>query len=339
MSAPITVAGIEVEPGERRDLAPLVSESYTGDRTTLPMAVFNGVSDGPRVFVTAAVHGDELNGTAVCQQLLTRLDPPSLHGVVVVVPIVNVLGAQIHSRYLPDRRDLNRAFPGSWTGSIAARTARLLFDEVVDGATAGIDLHTAANRRANVPQIRIDTSDADAMRLARVFGTPYVLDAALRPGSLREAAQTAGVPVLTYEAGEPLRLDHEAIGIGVDGVLRVLCHMGMITEAPPPTPDPIVMHQSKWLRADRGGLVDLHVGPGDSVAAGQPVWTTSSPLGAERATATSPVDGVVIGGTTLPVVSPGDAILHIGIVDDELPPWEDDPSSEEDAQAAIGEEY
>lgn len=339
MSVPITVAGIEVEPGERRDLAPLVSESYTGDRTTLPMAVFNGSQDGPRVFVTAAVHGDELNGTAVCRQLLTQLEPQRLRGVVVVVPIVNVLGAQIHSRDLPDRRDLNRSFPGSWTGSIAARTARLLFEEVVDGADAGIDLHTAANRRANVPQVRIDTSDADALRLARVFGTPYVLDAALRSGSLREAAQTAGVPVLTYEAGEPLRLDHQAIRLGIDGVLRVLHHLGMIDEAPDSAPDPIVMHQSKWLRADRGGLIDLHVDPGDTVTAGQEVWTTSSPLGAERATATAPVDGVVIGGTTLPVVSPGDAILHIGIIDDEAEPWEDDPSSEEDAQAAVGEDF
>jgi len=338
MNGPITVAGIEVEPGERRDLAPLVSESYTGDRTTLPMAVFNGAHDGARVFVTAAVHGDELNGTAVCQQLLTRLEPSVLFGVVIVVPIVNVLGAQIHSRYLPDRRDLNRAFPGSWTGSIAARTARLLFDEVVEGATAGIDLHTAANRRANVPQIRIDTSDAEALRLARVFGTPHVLDATLRMGSLREAAKTAGVPVLTYEAGEPLRLDHDAIRIGLDGVLRVLHHLGITETGPAVGPDPTIMHQSKWLRADRGGLVDLHVGPGDTVVADQPVWTTSSPLGAERATATSPVAGVVIGGTTLPVVSPGDAILHIGITDGDAEPWEDDPSSEEDAQAAIGEE-
>jgi uncharacterized protein len=155
----VTVAGVSVEPGERRDVAPAASEWYTGDRTTLPMAVLNGIEDGPRVFITAAVHGDELNGIAVCRQLLESLDPARLRGIVLVVPVVNVLGVQMGSRYLPDRRDLNRSFPGSHTGSLAARIARLVLDEVIEGSDAGIDLHTAANHRYNVPQIRLDTSD------------------------------------------------------------------------------------------------------------------------------------------------------------------------------------
>jgi uncharacterized protein len=329
MNGPITVAGTRVEPGQRRDLAPVASESYTGDRTTIPMAVINGVEDGARVFVTAAVHGDELNGIAICQQVLTRLQPESLRGIVIVVPVVNVVGAQVRSRYLPDRRDLNRSFPGSTGGSLAARIARLIYDDVIVGSDAGLDLHTAANRRANVPQVRIDTADASALALARVFGAPYVLDANLRPGSLREVAQGADVPVLTYEAGEPLRFDDAAISIGVDGVLRVLGHLGMIDDPPRPAPDSAVMHESKWLRAERGGILDLLVAPGELVQQGQEVWTTTSPLGAERATMESPVDGVVIGATTIPLVSPGDAVLHVGLPG-ERPAREDDPSAEED---------
>lgn len=332
MTEGLTVADAYVPPGERRDLAPLVSESYTGDRTTLPMAVVNGVGEGPTVFVTAAIHGDELNGIAICQQLLTRLDPATLRGAVVIVPIANVLGAQIRSRYLPDRRDLNRAFPGTSKGSTAARIARIIHDDVILRSAAGIDLHTAANRRTNVPQLRIDTSDARAMELAGVFGAPYVLDASLRPGSLRETASQKGVPVLTYEAGEPLRFDDGAIAIGVDGVLRVLGAMDMIDDAPLPADPPLLMHESTWVRADRGGILELHVGPGDRVAEGQPLWTTTSPLGAERATVESPVDGVVIGSTTIPLVGPGDAVLHVGVPGDR-PAHEDDPSAEEDTDA------
>jgi predicted deacylase len=332
VNGPITVAGVEVPPGVRRDLAPLASESYTGDRTTLPLAVLNGVEDGPRVFVTAAVHGDELNGIAICRELLGTVDPDDLAGVLIVVPIVNVLGAQIHSRYLPDRRDLNRSFPGTRAGSMASRIARLLMDEVVSGADVGIDLHTAANRRTNVPQLRIAAGDGRARELADAFAPPYVLDAALRPGSLRAVAADLEVPVLTYEAGEALRFDDEAVRIGVEGTLRVLRRLGMVADAPAAVAPPVVMHESKWLRAERGGIVDLHVQPGEEVSAGQEMWTTTSPLGAERATIESPVDGVVIGATTLPLVSPGEAILHVGLAGDR-PSWEDDPSAEEDPEA------
>lgn len=329
MTESLTVAGSHIPPGERRDLAPLVSESYTGDRTTLPMAVVNGAGNGPTVFVTAAIHGDELNGIAICQQLLMELEPSSLRGAVIVVPIVNVLGAQVHSRYLPDRRDLNRSFPGTSRGSTAARIARILNDDVVRVATAGIDLHTATNRRTNVPQLRIVTSDADTLRLATAFGAPYVLDASLRPGSLREVAHDKGVPVLTYEAGEPLRFDDDSIQTGLHGILRVLHALGMVDDAPPVTVAPLVMHESTWLRAERGGILELHVGMGDWIDQGQPLWTTTSPLGAERATLESPVAGVIIGGTTIPLVSPGDAVLHVGVPGDR-PAREDDPSDEED---------
>jgi uncharacterized protein len=330
VNGPITVAGVTVEPGERRDLSPTASESYTGDRTTLPMAVLNGAGDGPRVFVTAAVHGDELNGIAVCRNLLDRIDPVDLDGTLIVVPIVNVLGVQFGSRYLPDRRDLNRSFPGSHEGSMAGRIARLLLDEVISGCDLGIDLHTAANHRTNVPQVRVHSGDETARSLAITFGAPFVLDAKLRPGSLREVAFDRDVPVLTYEGGGPLRFDDEAIEVATSGALRVLARLGMIDEAPPPAhAAPMVLHVSRWLRAERGGLLELHVAPGDRVEPGQPLWTTVGPLGQERNTQQAEDEGYVIGATTLPLVSPGQALLHVALPGDREPS-EDDPTDEED---------
>jgi uncharacterized protein len=331
VNGPITVAGVTVEAGQRRDLAPSASESYTGDRTTLPMAVLNGAEDGPRLFVTAAVHGDELNGIATCQRLLDHLDPAVVRGTVVIVPIVNVLGVQIGSRYLPDRRDLNRSFPGSHSGSMAARIARLVTDEVIDGSDVGIDLHTASNHRTNVPQMRVDVDDAVARSLAVTFGAPFVLAARLRPGSLREAASARGVPVLTYEGGEPLRFDEHAIDVAFRGVLRVLTRLEMITDEVTPTEaSPMVLLESTWLRAQRGGLLELHRRTGDLVRAGEPLWSTTSPLGEERAMVEAPEDGYVIGATTLPLVQPGQAVVHMAIPGDRVPA-EDDPTEDEDA--------
>ncbi|MEX0835183.1 MAG: succinylglutamate desuccinylase/aspartoacylase family protein [Nitriliruptor sp.] len=319
-----------VDPGSRRDLAPPASESYTGDRTTLPMAVLNGVSDGPRVFVTAAVHGDELNGIATCRRLLDHLDPGALSGLVVVVPIVNVLGAQLNSRYLPDRRDLNRSFPGSHAGSMAARIAKLVTDEVLNGSDLGIDLHTAASHRTNHPQVRLDTSDAVALDAAIAFGAPFVLDAKQRPGSLRATAADRGVPVLTYEGGGPSRFDEAAVDVAERGVLRVLHRLGMVGGAPDPAhPNPMVLHESRWLRADRGGILGLRVHPGEHVEVGQPLWETVSPLGEERAIHEAEAEGYVIGSTTLPLVQPGQAIIHLALPGDRVPS-EDDPSDEED---------
>lgn len=319
MSTPITVAGVTIEPGERRDLSPTASESYTGDRTTLPLAVINGVEDGPRVFVTAAVHGDELNGIQVCRNLLDTLDPQRMRGAVVVVPIVNVLGVQIGSRYLPDRRDLNRAFPGSHTGSMAARIARLLLDEVIADSHVGIDLHTAANHRTNVPQVRVCADDPTALALATSFGAPFVLTAKLRPGSLRAAAADRGVPVLTYEGGGPFEFDPHVIDVANRGVLRVLNRLGVIEDFPAAAhAAPMVIEQSRWLRAERGGLLELHCGIGDRIGIGQPLWTTTSPLGAEHANVESEDEGYVIGATTLPLVQPGLALLHVGTIGDRM---------------------
>lgn len=310
----VRIGGVEVPPGARVDLRLSVSESYVGDRMSIPVTVLNGETPGPRMFVTAAVHGDELNGIAVVRELLNDLEPNEIIGTLVLVPVVNVLGLPLHSRYLPDRRDLNRAFPGSTDGSMAARLANTIVTEVLDICDVGVDLHTAASGRANLPQIRAVLDDPRTLAYARAFAAPILIDAPQRPGSLRSVGHARGVPVLAYEAGEALRFEESAIGIGVAGVRRLMAHLGML---PDPGVDndltPMEADETHWVRADRGGILTLEVGLGDSVAVGQPLWTVSSPFGRDRNPKESPYEGVVIGTSTIPLVNPGDAVLHIAV--------------------------
>ena len=325
------LGGAEVAVGARSDLLLQVSESYTGDRLSIPVIVVNGRRPGPVLFVTAAIHGDELNGIGIIRELLALLEPEQLTGAVICVPVVNVLGVQFHSRYLPDRRDLNRAFPGSAVGSTASRIAATLMTEVVAQSDVGIDLHTAANRRMNLPQVRVHAADARARELGMAFGAPYLIDAALRPGSLRDAAGRLGVPVLTYEGGQALRFEQEVIDVGVAGVLRVLAAMGMAPDRSGAPPQPTIeSDETHWVRAERGGILNLHVGPGEHVQVGQPLWTVTGPFGRERNQQRSAYAGAVIGMTTLPLVNPGDAVVHVAVVGRHAQPWTDEPTDEED---------
>jgi uncharacterized protein len=332
-SGPLQIGGADVPEGARTDLLLKVSESYTGDRLTIPVTVVNGARPGPLLFLTAAVHGDELNGIGIVREVLGRVEPGDLVGALVCVPVVNVLGVQFHSRYLPDRRDLNRCFPGSPTGSTASRIAHTLMTEVIAGADAGIDLHTAANRRINLPQIRTNLGDERSHDLGLAFGAPYLIDASLRPGSLRDAADREGVPVLTFEGGQALRFEDDVIEVGVAGVLRVMGALGMVAD-PPPAPDQPVLEsdETHWIRAERGGILDLHVGPGDRVETEQPLWTVTGPFGRERVQQASPYGGVVIGMTTLPLVNPGDAVVHLAVLGHHDHASIDEPTDEEDLQ-------
>lgn len=326
----LSLGGADVPKGARIDLLLKVSESYTGDRTSIPLTVVNGTRPGPLLFVTAAVHGDELNGIGIVRDVLNRVEPSEVAGALVCVPVVNVLGVQFHSRYLPDRRDLNRCFPGSPTGSTASRMAHTLMTEVVAGADAGIDLHTAANRRMNMPQVRASLADAQARALGVAFGAPYLIDAPRRPGSLRDAADREGVPVLTFEGGQSLVFEDDVIDLGVTGVLRVMGAMGMLDDVPPPPEQPALeSDETHWVRAERGGILDLHVGPGGAVEVDQPLWTVTGPFGRERNQKLSPYAGVVIGMTTLPLVNPGDAVLHVAVPGRHEGTSIDEPADEE----------
>ncbi|MEQ9641545.1 MAG: succinylglutamate desuccinylase/aspartoacylase family protein [Alphaproteobacteria bacterium] len=307
------IGGERIAPGERRivDLPLSVLSNHTP--MTLPVQVLHGQRDGPTVFVSAAVHGDEIIGVEIVRRLVRSSALRRISGTLLLIPIVNAFGFIGHSRYLPDRRDLNRSFPGSETGSLASQLAHLFLNDVVARSDYGIDLHSAAVNRINLPQIRVSPDDEDAGKLANVFGAPVILHSALRDGSLRYAAGELGVPVLVYEAGEGLRFDEFAIRVGVKGVLRVLKHLGMISGRSIKvgniaTP---VVRKSSWLRAPEGGILRTLRNVGDHVARDETVGLISDPFGASEAEVRATAAGLIVGRTNLPVINRGDALFHI----------------------------
>ena len=311
MAKPFPICGVNVYPGETREVELPVSEIYTTAEVSIPVRIVRGWRDGPRVFVTAAVHGDEINGTEVLRELMYDVNLQSMRGTLVCVPVVNLFGFLNHSRYLPDRRDLNRFFPGNPGGPLASRIAHRVFSEIVRRCEYGIDLHTASARKVNLPHVRVAPSDRRASKLARAFGTEVVIHDEPRRGSLRAAAGERGIIALTYEGGQPLRFERPVVERGLTGILNVLSALGMIERQRIPPLFQIVARRRTWVRAERGGILDLRARPGDLLAKDQEIGVTTNPFGRERHTLQAPFAGLVIGATTLPSVNPGDAVVHV----------------------------
>ncbi|NNF62491.1 MAG: succinylglutamate desuccinylase/aspartoacylase family protein [Gammaproteobacteria bacterium] len=280
----------------------------------MPVHVVNGKHDGPVLFLSAAIHGDELNGIEIVRRVVNSRITGRLRGTLIAVPIVNVLGVVHQSRYLPDRRDLNRSFPGSPTGSLAARMAHLFMNEVVERSTHGIDLHTGALHRDNLPQVRGKLGNRKVKKMAEAFGAPVVLDSAIRDGSLRDAATERGIPVLLYEAGEALRFNEAAIRIGVSGVFNVMRDLGMLPPRKRKPSKPFVARSSTWIRAPVSGVFRATTALGAEVTKGQRLGVLSDPFGAEEVPVQATAKGIIIGRSNLPLVHEGEAIYHIGRV-------------------------
>lgn len=303
--------GDAVERGESGETPLRVSTSYSGAEIEVPIFVWRGQEPGPRVFVTAAVHGDEINGTGAIRQIITSEPIKVLRGDLVLVPVVNVMGFDQHSRYMPDRRDLNRAFPGSAGGSMSSRMARAVFEAVVEPSDYGIDLHTAAVRRTNFPNVRADMTDPVLAPLARAFGAELIVSGKGPAGSLRRAACEAGKPTLILEAGEVWKVEPAVVEYAVRGIQNCLAHLGMIDSEVKRPAYQIEVDSTKWLRAEHGGFLLFHVAPGDIVEAGEAIATNTSLTGERNNVIAAPRDGVVLGMTTLPSVAPGDPVCHL----------------------------
>jgi uncharacterized protein len=310
--AAFEICGRRVAPGRAEEVELPIARLVTGTEMSLPVMVLHGTEPGPAIWLDAAIHGDEIGGVAVIQRVLRRLSARELRGTVLAVPIVNVHGFVTGDRYLPDRRDLNRAFPGSPRGSLAARIAHLMMSEVVARCDYGIDMHTGSDHRFNLPQVRADLDDRRTRELAVAFGAPIMIHSRTRDGSLRAAASQAGATVLLYEGGEAWRFDDGAIGIGADGVLRVLAALGMVdAEQGDGAVTPLEARRSKWVRAPVSGIVDLAVAPGHQVTERQQLGVVTDSFGRRLGRMRSPFSGVVIGQTEHPLVNRGDAVLHV----------------------------
>jgi predicted deacylase len=323
INEPISVGDVTVKPGRKVQIELPFARVVTGATESLPVKVINGRSAGPNIWLSAAIHGDELNGIQIIRRVIRDLDAKTLRGAVIAVPIVNPLGFIIQSRYLPDRRDLNRSFPGSARGSTASRLAHLFMEQVVSHCSVGIDLHTATNHRINIPQIRANVDDATTLRLARAFGAPFTIHARLRDGSLRQAAMESGKTMMLYEAGQAHRFDEDAIETGVSGVMRTLRAMGMIDARLPRVRPTRVIRRTRWMRARRGGIAEIEVALGDRVEKGEIVASISDAFGMRPTQVKASETGWVLARSLRPLVNSGDSLVHIAA---ESGPDRDEPA-------------
>lgn len=321
-SSEFIIAGEHIPEGSRRRFELKVGTLF--DRTTMaiPVEVVRGKSPGPVLFISAAVHGDEINGVEIVKRVLKkkRIAASSLKGTLVAVPIVNVFGFVNNSRYLPDRRDLNRCFPGSAKGSLAGQVAHTFLNEIVSVCTHGIDLHTGAIHRTNLPQIRACLDSEETRMLAHAFGVPVVMNASIRDGSLRQEAADKGIPMLLFEGGEALRFEENVIKSGVAGIMSVMERIGMISPAkkkkPPKAKEVFVAKNSHWVRAPHSGCLVAKRGCGDRIQKGDVLGTLSDPFGIEEVKVKAPKTGIIIGMTKLPLVNNGDALFHVATFED-----------------------
>lgn len=313
MVTALKINGAVIRPGQQRLIELAIPDLYTHTSLNIPVQVINGRQDGPRLMVSAAIHGDEINGVEIIRRLLNLKVLDRIRGSLIAVPVVNVYGFINQSRYLPDRRDLNRSFPGSESGSLAARLAHTFLNEVVTHCTHGIDLHTGAIHRENLPQIRAYLDSEDIKRMAQAFTTPVVLHSSLVDGSLRAALYERNFPIIVYEAGEALRFNEVAIRAGVQGIVSVMRELGMLPKQKRKGKkyEPLVARTSSWVRAPQSGILRMVTPLGAQVDKGQLLGVISDPFGEREELVEAPVSGIVIGRVNIPLANEGEALFHI----------------------------
>lgn len=309
---PFEILGAQVLPGKRARLEWNASMSFSGSEVISPVVVVHGVRPGPVLCLTAGVHGDELNSVEIVRRIANQVDSGDLGGTLVAVPVVNLFGFSRNSRYLPDRRDLNRFFPGTRYGSIASRIAYSFFTEVMSQCEALVDLHTGSFDRRNLPQVRADLSRPEVREFTQGFGATPVLHSRGSRGMLRTAATEMGIPAVTFEVGGPAELEPEEIVHGVQALYTLLHKLGMTRHLPSWDETRPVFYDSSWIRAEVGGLLLSHVQLGDPVAAGQVLGVVIDPINDRERELVSPADGTIIGMARNQVVLPGYAIFHLG---------------------------
>jgi predicted deacylase len=308
-----TISGIRVAAGETKEIYLKVSESFLSGGIQVPVTVIRGRNPGPTALVLAAIHGDEINGADIVRRLIFDVNHERLSGTLIAIPVVNIPGFLAQSRYLPYHRDLNRYFPGKRRGNNAERFAYRLFTEIIQKCDFGIDLHTAASGRMNLPHVRGDMTHPKVRKLARAFGATVLIDQAGVKGALRREATEIGIPMILFEAGETGRFSQKVSLVGLRGVLNVLTEMGMLPQKPDSHRPPfqVIVKASDWVRAEKGGILDLVVKPGDLIYQGDLIGSILNPFGKTVTQIKAPTTGIVIGVTTAPLTIPGTGIVHV----------------------------
>lgn len=310
---PFKLLGSEILPGETRSLHWRSGQSIGSFEVPIPVIVVNGTKPGPVLCLTSAVHGDELNGIEIVRQVIHDIDPKKLRGTVVGVPVVNIDGFWRKARYIGDRRDLNRFFPGKKDGSHPSRVAYSLFNEIIVHCDALVDLHTGSYYRENLPQLRADITIPQVSDMVKAFGLITALQSAGPVGSLRRAATSAGIPAVVVEIGGPLSLEPEMVNSGVKSVRNLLGSLGMVRKINFWTTPQPVYYSSKWVRSDAGGILINIKKLGAKVEKGDQLGEIKDPITNATTPVTSPFDGIILGRAQNQFVSPGFALYHIGL--------------------------
>jgi len=312
----------DVPAGEKRQFRHEVSETYLGDPVEIPVTLINGDRDGPRVFMTAAIHGDELNGVKVLQEVADRYGPGEIHGTLVLLHVVNVPGYHAQQRYLPIYdQDLNRSFPGKERSNTAERIAHHVYHRFVSQCDLGLDFHTSTRNRTTMYHARADIGNPDVERLADAYGANVVLSGEGGEGSLRAVASRNGTPTLTVEMGKAHRFQPGLIEKALTGVESVLAEYGVYPEGSVTTPSwRKVMgpsEEKRWLRADTGGLVDMRWGPNPLVREGETICTITDHFKTEEHVIEAPFTGLIVGVLENPIALPGHPICHLVRIGDD----------------------
>ena len=312
-SHPFQLLGREIEPGTKSKFPFVPDRSFEASYLNTPVFVARGLTKGPTLCLAAGIHGDELNGVEVARRAFAQIDPQKLRGTVIALMAINAEGVRTGNRYLSDRRDLNRSFPGSEGGSVASIIAHAIFTNVLSRCDALVDLHTASNQRANVPQIRADLTNPAVRDLAVHFGLGIVVGGSGPEGSLRGEAVKADIPAIIYEAGQPLRFEEDEIDRGVLGVENVMAYLNMTDRAIRKTPDDRVYVRSKWVRVARGqgGFFFPTTKLGDVVRIGDSLGEVVDPLTDATFEVISPIEGEVIGMAFPQPVLSGYGLVHV----------------------------
>ncbi|KTD11873.1 succinylglutamate desuccinylase / aspartoacylase family protein [Legionella gratiana] len=311
--ASLMIGDEKIKPGQRKTILLPMPKLYDWTPISLPIHVINGPEEGPSLCITAAIHGDEINGVEIIRRFLKKKGLKHINGNVIAIPIVNVYGFLYQERYLMDRRDLNRSFPGNSNGSLASILAEIISQQILSQSTHAIDLHTGSNHRFNLPQIRANLDMQGIEDLARAFNVPVILHSTFRDGSMREYANEQGIPILVYEGGESLRFDELSIRTGINGILSVMGELGMIKPSKYSIKKctPTVSRNSYWLRAPISGILRHIKKSGNKVTKGQVIAIIANPSSTEEYKLKSPISGIIIGESKLPLVHSGQALFHI----------------------------
>ncbi|MDH5598083.1 MAG: succinylglutamate desuccinylase/aspartoacylase family protein [Cyclobacteriaceae bacterium] len=312
MNKPLVIAGITIQPGETKLINAKIARLPTRTTIDIPVIVSLAKKEGKGLLISGGLHGDEINGVEIVRRMIVNNYHKPKRGLVICIPLINIYGFLHYNREVPNGKDINRSFPGARKGSLASRIAYHITNDILPYIDYGVDLHTGGSRINNYPQIRAALNDPINVELCNAFAPPYIINSPVRDKSMRKQATKMNKKILVYEAGESMRLRKNAIDEGVNGLLRIMKHLGMRDDAPPQKKEIVNILSSSWVRARVSGIYHAYVRNGEHIKRRQVIGLITDPFGDFEKKVMAPSDGYVIAINNNPVVNKGDALLHLG---------------------------